>query len=103
MDKSIPKQDNLSQEEQVQLRESQQVVSLMGQEGFKLLKAYLEDQIHHSWLDPRTVSDKDTFMYQYVTAWGSATSAEGLLRWFEEHEYRMKSLLEKAEGKNKDK
>src|SRR4030042_4723230 len=80
------------------------VASMASQPGWaQVLKPHLESKIQHLWLDPREVSDKETFWYRYVTAWGFSQAAREILRLVEGYVQQAETLEKKRKGELKDK
>lgn len=63
----------------------------------------MQAKVKNSWVDPRKVTDKDQFFYEYATAWGWAQSAQELMDWIEERYKERNRLRDKADGKEIEK
>jgi hypothetical protein len=94
--------NQLSPEEKQRQQEGYQVKELVAQPGWQLLKAWLEHQINHSWVDPRQFKTEQELTYAYSVAWGFAQGAQGILdevqKWVDDAE----QLTAKEQGKHKD-
>jgi hypothetical protein len=93
------KHKELSQEEQLALKQALLVKELTAMEGWGILKQWLQDQINHSWLDPRSCKSKEELAYQYTVAWGVAQGAESVLEFIDKQLDAVKYLTDKKEGK----
>lgn len=46
-----------------------------------MLRTYLEDKIHNSWVNPGDFKDETEFLHAYRNAWGLAKAASEILEW----------------------
>ena len=98
------KQDFLSKEEAEVLKDLDKLAQLRESEGYKdLLLPFLQAKVKNSWVDPRKVTDREQFFYEYATAWGWAQSAQELMDWIEERYKERNRLRDKADGKEIEK
>ncbi len=68
-------------------------------EGFQqVFRPWLEDLIKHSWLDPRKVTKKDDFFYEYAVTWAMAQSADQILKFVDDKVSHAEYLEKKEAG-----
>ena len=64
---------------------------------------FLQGKVRNSWVDPRVVTDREAFFYEYTTAWGWAQSAKELMDWIEKQYEECLRLRKKAAGEDIEK
>lgn len=69
----------------------------------EVLKPWLEDKIHNSWVDPRSFKNDEEYVYAMKTAWSFAQAGEEILAFTEKMIEEAEALTKKEKGEIKDK
>lgn len=94
----------LSQAEQELQKQGRQVGEMVQTKGWvQVLKPWLEDRIHHSWVDPRQFKSDKEYAYAMKTAWGFAQAAEEILAFVDKVKEESEMLTKKEKDEIKDK
>jgi hypothetical protein len=73
-------------------------------QGWKeILRPWLEDKIHNSWVDPRSFKNDEEYLYAVKTAWAFANAGEQILSFIERMVEEAEELTKKEKGEKKDK
>ena len=94
----------LSKEERQVLAQGELLVQLSQNRGWlEVLKPWLEDRLHNSWLDPTKIKDTKEFLYQYAFAWSFAKAVGEILAFVDQAKNETERLRKKEKGETVDK
>lgn len=96
-------QVQLDPQELQALKEGRQLQELTALPGWGLLRQWLEDRIHNSWLDPRSFKTEEEFIKAYNEAWSMAQAAEQVLGYVQNKCDEAEHLIKKERGELVDK
>jgi hypothetical protein len=98
------KQDNLSKEELLLLKESSLVVQMANSEGYnQVVRPTLEAKLNQSFPDPSEFDSDEAYLYAAKTASIFKKVIAELLIFMDGHRSRLEFLDKKMEGKTVDK
>ena len=90
MVKELTSQELLTQQQGFRLKE---MIQLPGWE--EILKPFLEQQISHSWVDPRKVKSDEDLLYEYKLAFARAKGAQEILDFIDKSIEEAEALTKK--------
>jgi len=84
---------------------SRSLVRLSQSKGWvNVLKPFLEEKLHHSWIDPRECKDEKKFMWRYFQGYFFAQAVKEILEFVDRAKDEYKALEKKSKGEvEKDK
>lgn len=92
------KQVILDEIEEKELYEGQSLYETTKTAGFEILKRKLDDLAYHSWVDPRSVTNKEDWEWQELNSFHAANNARELLEWIQKMISRSEYLDKKKKG-----
>lgn len=88
----------LSNEEEQELREGQEIYEMTRTPGFAVLKKQYDDLAYHSWVDPRETASKEEWEWRELNAFHAATVAKEMMDWINKAISRSEYLEKKKRG-----
>ena len=94
----------LNKEESQRQEQGYLIKELVNSKGWlEVLKPWLEDRIHNSWVDPRSFESDEKYLYAMKTAWAFAQASEQILAFTTNMIEEAEALTKKEKGEAKDK
>ena len=93
----------LDQEEQLRQDQGYLIKEMVETQGWQVLRKWLEDKIHNSWVDPRSFKDDNEYSYAMKTAWAWARASEEIITFTEQTIEEAEALTKKEKGEGVDK
>jgi hypothetical protein len=76
---------------------------MSSQEGWQVLRQWLESKIKNSWVDPIKANDDAKLLYEYKLAWSFAKAAQEIIDFVDMNIQQAEQLTRKEKGELVDK